>query len=444
MDHPLMNKPLSLSENPVEQDLLARRTAVVPTGAARVTTLVVDRAEGSYLLDPEGRRYLDFTTGIGVMALGHSHPEVLAAAKAQLDKLQHICFAVATYSPYVELCEALARRFPHGERTKAYLMNSGAEAVENAVKIARMATGRPAILCFTEAFHGRTLLGVTLTSKAGYKVGCGPYAPEVYRLQYPNYYRYGDGLSLDAFVERELRRFEQALISVVPASQVAAVLLEVVQGEGGFVPAPVAWLQGLQRICASHGILLICDEVQSGMGRTGAWAGYEHAGITPDLSTWAKALGNGFPIAAVVGRASVMDRTPVGTLGTTYGGNPLACAAALAVLNIMERDDIPGRARHLGELLSARLLALKARSPLVADVRGIGAMLAMELTHGAPHLPATEATKRIEARCFERGLLLILAGAHSNIIRLLIPLTVSEADLARGLDILEQAVLEEV
>jgi len=424
------------------EELLARRDRAVAHGVARLNDLVVESGSGAALVDAAGREVIDFAGGIGTVNAGHCPPLVVAAIQEQAQKLLHTCFHVATYEPYVALCEELVRRFPHGPETRAMLVNSGAEAVENAVKIARLATGRPAVLCFTEAFHGRTLLGLTLTSKVGYKKGAGPFAPEVYRLPYPNHYRYNDGLSLERFVARELERLEDAFVNTVPAERLAAIIIEVIQGEGGFVTAPPAYLRGLRRICDEQGIVLILDEVQSGFCRTGRWASYEHFGITPDVSTWAKSLASGLPLAAVVGRAHLMDAPAPGQLGGTYGGNPVACAAALATIRTLDELDLCARAQVIGERMLARFRALQERCPLVGDVRGLGAMCAMELVHdGNPHHPATAAVKEVIRGALQRGLLLISAGSYSNIIRVLAPLVITDGELERGLDILEDEVL---
>jgi 4-aminobutyrate aminotransferase/(S)-3-amino-2-methylpropionate transaminase len=424
------------------EELLARRDRAVAHGVARLNDLVVESGGGALLCDAAGREVLDFAGGIGTLNAGHCPPRVVAAIQEQAQKLLHTCFHVATYEPYVALCEELVRRFPHGPETRAMLVNSGAEAVENAIKIARLATGRPAVLCFTEAFHGRTLLGLTLTSKVGYKKGAGPFAPEVYRLPYPNHYRYNDGLSLERFVARELERIEDAFVNTVPAERLAAIIIEVIQGEGGFVTAPAAYLRGLRRICDEQGILLILDEVQSGFCRTGRWASYEHFGITPDLSTWAKSLASGLPLAAVVGRAHLMDAPAPGQLGGTFGGNPVACAAALATIETMDELDLCARAEALGLRMLARFHALQERCALIGDVRGLGAMCAMEFVHDRnPHHPATALVKEIIRGALARGLLLISAGSYSNIIRVLAPLVITDAELERGLDILEEEVL---
>jgi 4-aminobutyrate aminotransferase/(S)-3-amino-2-methylpropionate transaminase len=314
--------------------------------------------------------------------------------------------------------------------------------VENAVKIARQATGRPAVLCFTEGFHGRTLLGMSLTSKAGYKTGCGPFAPEIYRLPFPNHYRYGDGLAMDAFVEREIQRLRDAFLNLVSANELAAVLLEPIQGEGGFVPAPLPWLVALRALCDEHGIMLIFDEVQSGFCRVGEWGAYQHFGVVPDISTWAKSLGGGLPISAVVGRAEVMDAAEPGTLGGTYGGNPVACAAALAAIEVMESMDLNARARKIGQSVRARFEALQRRCPAIGDVRGIGAMIGLEFVEdGDPARPAGALVKEIQRGALERGVLMIAAGTHGNIIRILSPLVITDAELDEGLTILEEEIL---
>ena len=424
------------------EELLARRERVVARGVGRMNDVVAVRAAGAVITDAEGHELIDFAGGIGVLNAGHCPPEVVAAVRDQAGELLHTCIHVATYEPYVALCEELTQLLPHGESTKAMLVNSGAEAVENAVKIARLATGRPALLCYTEAFHGRTLLGLTLTSKVGYKQGAGPFAPEVYRLPFPNRYRYGDGLSEQAFLEREIQHLEDAFTHTIPAERVAAILIEPVQGEGGFVPAPAGYLAALRETCDRHGIVLIFDEVQSGFCRTGRWAAYQHAGVTPDLSTWAKSLGSGLPISAVVGRADLMDAPPPGKLGGTYGGNPVACAAALATIRLMRDLDLNARARVVGERLQAAFRTLQERCPAVGDVRGLGAMCAMEFVHhGDPHQPAGDLVADIVRGCRVRGLLILPTGAHANIIRILAPLVIRDDELERGLAILTDEVL---
>ncbi len=414
--------------------LIARRSAVVSLGVGRLNGVALAHAQGAVVTDLEGKEYIDLAAGIGVMNVGHSHPKVVKAIAEQSARLQHACFHVSSYEPYVALCEKLVELFPHGEKTKAMLVNSGAEAVENAIKIARQATGRPSILCFTEGFHGRTLLASSLTSKVGYKLGCGPFAPEIYRLPFPNFFRYGDGLSEEAFIEREIKRLRDTFANTVAADQVAAVILEPVQGEGGFNPVPSAYLGALRQECDQHGILLILDEVQSGFCRTGRWAGYQHSDIVPDISTWAKAMGGGLPISAVLGKAEVMDRARPGTLGGTYGGNPVACAAALAAIEVMESEDLCGRAQAIGQAVRDKLGPLRERCDGVVDLRGIGAMMAIELRSG---------TANVVARCVERGVLVITAGTDGLVLRLLPPLVITNDQLERSLKVVVEEIERE-
>lgn len=423
--------------------LIERRRKVVARGVAQFAgNATAERGQGAMLVDANGREFIDFAGGIGVVNAGHCPPSVVRAIQEQAAKLLHASIHVATYEPYVALCEKLVEVLPHGTNTKAMLANSGAEAVENAVKIARQATGRPAVICYSGGFHGRTLLASTLTSKTRYKTGCGPFAPEVYRLEYPNHFRFGAGLSETAFVERELSRLEDFFLTGVAASSVAAVIIEVVQGEGGFVPAPVGYLQGLRNVCTKHGILLICDEVQSGFFRAGAWAAYQRVNITPDLSTWAKSMGSGLPIAAVLGRADVMDTAQPGTLGGTYGGNPVACAAAQATIDLMRGTDMAAQAERVGSKVRARFEMLRKQCPLLADVRGMGAMVGAEFCYDSnPSKPATDFVTRLTAMCLERGLIVLPASAHGNVIRVLSPLVVDDSTLERGLDILEASAL---
>jgi 4-aminobutyrate aminotransferase/(S)-3-amino-2-methylpropionate transaminase len=402
----------------------------------------VDRATGAKLTDLDGREMIDFASGIGVMNAGHSDPTVVRAITAQAEKLIHTCIHIATYEPYVALCEKLTSLIPHGDSTKAMLVNSGAEAVENAVKIARQATRRPAILCYEGAFHGRTLLGMTLTAKSAYKLNSGPFAPEIYRLPSPDHFRSGDGLTPEKFVERELNRLRNVFVAgPIAAEHVAAIIIEVVQGEGGFVPVHVDYLRGLRRICDEHGILLILDEVQTGFGRTGKWAAFHHSGVVPDLSTWAKAMGGGLPIGAVLGKAEVMDAAEPGTIGGTYGGNPVACASALATIALMESKNLNARAEQMGDRIRARFQELHDKHDFVGDVRGLGAMMAIEFCHERdPERPAAELVARVVAHCRANGVLVLTAGAYKNVIRVLAPLVITDSDLDRGLDAIEAGI----
>jgi len=425
------------------RELIARRNAIVPEGMGMFSPLTIESGKGARIKDVDGKEYIDFAGGIGVLNAGHCPKPVADAIIAQTKKLIHACFPVAIYEPYVKLCEELASLFPHGKKTKVMLTNTGAEAVENAVKIARQATGRQGIVCFTGGFHGRTLLGMTLTSKVGYKIGCGPFAPEVYRFPFPDYYQRNDGLTTDEFVDRELESFEVYLHNMVDATQVAAVILELVQGEGGFVVAPKKYVQGLQRICKAKGILLIVDEVQTGFGRTGRWAAYQHYDITPDISTWAKSMGSGMPIGAVIGRGEIMDKTTKGTLGGTYPGNPVACAASLATLEFMKKVNIERKGTQVGKVVKSFFDELKNDCPAIGDVRGLGAMVAFELVkNGDPHQPDGELCKQLIQACAKKGLLIISAGTSSNIVRVLSPLIISKNDLVKGLQIIRTELLK--
>ncbi len=418
------------------REWIARRDAVVTPGLSRVSDVVAASAKGAIIVDVDGREYIDFAGGIGVMNVGHSDPSVVDAIKRQAELLAHTCFQVATYTQYVELCETLVRVLPHGERTKCLLLNSGAEAVENAIKIARQATGRSGVICYTGAFHGRTLLCSTLTSKVDYKRGCGPFMSDVYRLPFPRR-EAGEKIEESALVERELHRLRRSMKDTVAPESVAAIIIEIVQGESGFHVAPRAYIEGLREFCDVHGIVLIFDEVQSGFGRTGAWAAYEHFGVIPDLSTWAKSMGGGLPISCVIGRASIMDRVAPGTVGGTYGGNPIACAAALATIQAMERMDLNARAASIGRAIRERFERAALRNTAITDVRGVGAMVALEMHEGGDTArPAGAIVKRILDACVERGLLMVAAGIYGNVIRILCPLVITDEQLTRGLDIL--------
>lgn len=425
-------------------ELIKRRERVVCRGVGRISDMTAASAVGATIMDADGKSYIDFAGGIGVMNVGHCDPEVVEAIREQAGRMLHSCIHVATYEPYVELCEMLVEILPHGSDTRVMLVNTGAEAIENAMKIARQATGRPAVICFTGAFHGRTLMALSLTSKLGYKLGCGPFAPEVYRLPYPTV-RPRAGEDEATVSRRELDRLRATFKDTVAAKDVAAIVLELVQGEGGFNVAPRAYVEGLRKICDENGIALVFDEVQTGFCRTGRWAAAEHYGVTPDLSTWAKSMGGGLPISSVIGRAEVMDKASPGTLGGTYGGNPLACAAAMATIRRMRELDLNARAARCGVVIRERFDAIARRVPEVSDVRGLGAMMAIEFCEaGDPAKPATSLVKRIMDVCRERGLLIIPAGVDSNVIRVLSPLVISDGELVRGLDILERAVDDSV
>jgi 4-aminobutyrate aminotransferase / (S)-3-amino-2-methylpropionate transaminase / 5-aminovalerate transaminase len=425
------------------QNLIARRNAIVPEGMGMFTPLTIASGNGALICDVDGKEYIDFAGGIGVLNAGHCPKPVVSAIQRQAGQLLHACFPVAIYEPYVELCETLAKLLPHGKSTKVMLVNSGVEAVENAVKIARQATGKQGIICFTGGFHGRTLLGMTLTSKTGYKIGCGPFAPEVYRIAFPDYYKRGDGLTEKKFIQRELQAFEELLHTTVDATQVAAVIMELVQGEGGFVVAPKEYVQGLRKLCKKHGILFIVDEVQTGFGRTGKWAAYQHYGIVPDISTWAKSMGSGMPIGAVIGRADIMDKTIKGTLGGTYLGNPVSCAASLATIQYMKKINLNAKGNAVGKVVMRFFTALQKECRAIGDVRGLGAMVAFELVkEGDSNKPDAELCKKLIHNCADNGLLIISAGTSGNVIRVLSPLTISTTQLQKGLRILRTQLLK--
>jgi 4-aminobutyrate aminotransferase / (S)-3-amino-2-methylpropionate transaminase / 5-aminovalerate transaminase len=417
-------------EQSASERITADRARFVARGVS-TPRLVVAGAEGARIEDVDGRTYLDFAGGIACQNTGHGYRPVVEAIHEQVDRFLHQCFMVGSYEPYVEVCRRLAELSPcAGPEQKSILLNSGAEAIENAVKIARAATGRPGVVVFENGFHGRTLLTLTMTSKVRpYKAGFGPFAPEVYRAPGPYPYR---GISSNDAIAGLERLFE----SEVDAESVACVVLEPVQGEGGFIPMPPDYPARLAGLCARHGILYVDDEIQSGVGRTGPpWAIQHYDGVEPDLLVSGKSLGGGLPLAAVTGRAELVDAPGPGALGGTFGGNPVACAAAVAVLDAVSAPGFRRRAEELGRTLRAGLDELAARRESVGEVRGLGPMLALELREQVPEL-ARETT----AAAFERGLLLLACGLHGNVLRLLPPLTISDEELADGLAILEESL----
>ncbi len=414
---------------------MARRRAALPAGLGQTYEVFAARAEGAEIWDVEGKRYIDFAGGIAVLNTGHRHPKIVEAVKKQLDLYHHTCFQVLAYEPYVELAERLIALTPGDFAKKAYFLSSGAEAVENAVKIARASTQRQAVIAFGGGFHGRTLLGMALTGKvAPYKAGFGPFPAEIYHAEFPNPLH---GVS----VADALRSVEHLFKYDVEASRVAAIILEPVQGEGGFYVAPPEFAQALRALCDKHGILLIADEVQTGAGRTGTWLACEQWGVAPDLVTMAKSMAGGFPLSAVIGKADIMDKPLPGGLGGTYAGNPLACAAALAVLDVFEEEKLLDRSNTMGQHLTTRLRALAEQHPEIQDVRGLGAMVAIELfKDGDLHQPDPDLTKRVCAEALQRGLVLLSCGLYGNVIRILVPLTASDALLDEGLTLLGEAL----
>ncbi len=412
--------------------LMARRRAAVLNGVATLHPIFVERAAGCSVIDVDGNTFLDFTGGIGVMNAGHADPGVTRAIAEQAARFTHVCFQVMGYDGYVEVAETVARLTPGTFEKRALLLSTGAEAVENAVKIARGATRRSGVLCFEHGFHGRTLLGLTLTGKAApYKAGFGPFAPEVYRLPFPYSYR---GQGVDGPIE-------EALKTLVAPTELAAIIVEPILGEGGFVVPPAAFLHELRALADAHGIVLIIDEVQSGFGRSGKMFAIEHVGIEPDLMTLAKSMGAGMPLAAVVGRASIMDTIAPGGVGGTFGGNPVACAAAIEAMAIVERTVATGHAARLGARLRARLDQLASTLSIIGEVRGVGVMQAMELVRDrATREPASKETSTIVAAARAKGLLLFPAGTYGNVIRFLMPLTMTFEELDEGLDIVESVL----
>ena len=420
-----------------QAELAELRRRYIPRGITTAHPLVVDHAQGAELWDIAGRRYIDFAGGIGVLNVGHGHPHVMEAVRAQLDRVTHTSFQVVMYESYLRLAERLCALAPGDGPKKAIFFSTGAEAVENAVKIARAHTGRPAVISFQGGFHGRTLLALSLTgSVVPYKQNFGPYAPEVYQVPFPYEYR---GWS----TEKALASLDELFESAVAPQRVAAIIIEPVLGEGGFVPAPAAFMHELRALTERHGILLIADEIQSGFGRTGKFFAIEHSGVTPDLVTVAKSLAAGFPLSGVVGRAEVMDAPAPGGLGGTYGGNPVACAAGLAVLDVMRDERLTERAARIGSVVEERMRSWASEHELVGDVRVMGAMAGLELVRDRKtKTPADTETAQILALARERGLILLRAGMHHNVIRTLMPLTIPDDQLDEGLDIIGSALAD--
>ncbi len=424
------------------QELLERRNKVVPQAMALSTAIDAVKASGAVFYTADGKEFIDFSGGIGVLNAGHCPPSVSRAIANQSKKLMHTFFNLLSHEPYIQLAEKLIEILPHGHDTRVMMLSSGAEAVENAIKIARQATGRQGIVCYTGGFHGRTMMGMTLTSKVSYKMGCGPFAPEVYRIPFPDYYHNGKGQNYDDYVQQELINLKKYFSTVVAPENVAAIIIEPVQGEGGFYVTPKLYLQGLRQICDEYGIMLILDEVQSGFGRTGAWAAYQHYDVVPDISTWAKSMGSGIPIACVMGKASVMNKALPGTIGGTYAGNPIACAGSLATIEYMQKIDINQKGKRIGTIINTFFKNLQKICPAIGEVRGLGAMIGIELVKNSdPNQPDTDLTKKLVSACAERGLFLISAGVYGNVIRVLCPLVIPEKQLRHGLTIMKEELL---
>jgi 4-aminobutyrate aminotransferase/(S)-3-amino-2-methylpropionate transaminase len=427
---------------PRSLDWMKRREKAVPRAAYNMTPIFVARAEGAVLEDVDGNQYIDFAGGLGCLNVGHRAPKVVAGLRAQLDRYLHACFHVTPYDGYVRLAERLNAFVPGDFPKKTLLVNTGAEAVENAVKIARAYTRRPAIICFEDAFHGRTLLTLSLTSKTHpYKSGFEPFVGDIYRIPYAYCYRCSYSLqypSCNVFCAHHL---EDTFKRVVAAESVAAVVVEPVLGEGGFVAPPREFFQLLQETCARHKILFIADEVQTGLGRTGSLFACEQYGITPDILVTAKSLGGGMPIASVTGRAEIMDVPGAGALGGTFGANPLSCEAALAVIEMFERENLASRASILGKKFSARAQTWQRQFEIIGDVRGLGAMRAIEFVRSREtREPAEEETKKILRYCYEHGVIVLSAGSYGNVIRLLVPFTITDEQFEEGMAVLEAGI----
>jgi 4-aminobutyrate aminotransferase/(S)-3-amino-2-methylpropionate transaminase len=420
---------------PRSQEILARKAQVVAEPLSIVVPVVIDHGEGATLTDVDGNTFIDFTGGVGCLNVGHANPRVVEAVQEQAAKFLHTDFTIVPYEVYVTLAERLIALSPFSGPAKAAFFNAGTEAIENAIKFARSYTRRPAVIAFEGGFHGRTLLAMSMTSKTHpYKAGLGPFAPEVYRMPFAQDYRGPDSAEALAALER-------ALVTHVAAESVAAIVVEPIQGEGGFVVAPREFMAGLRRICDDNGIVLVVDEVQTGFGRTGKMFAIEHYGIEPDLITVAKSIAGGLPLSGVIGKAEIMDSPGDSAIGGTYVGNPVAQAAALAVLDVFEEDGLVERAAAVGETIRARMDAWAARWTAIGDARGLGAMLAIELVHDRETKdPAPELASAVVEAAAERGLLLLKSGIYSNCIRVLVPFVISDAELDEALGVWEQAL----
>jgi 4-aminobutyrate aminotransferase/(S)-3-amino-2-methylpropionate transaminase len=418
-------------------DLHKRRIAAIPRGVGNSLAVYAERARNAELWDVEGRRYVDFASGIAVVNTGHVHPQVKAAMAAQLEKITHGCFQVTPYESYIALAEALNKLAPGPTPKKTIFLSTGAEAVENAIKIARYATKRSAVIAFTGGFHGRTLACIALTGKVQpYKAGFGPMLPEVFHVPFPMAYH---GVT----PEQSLAAIENLFKADVDPARVAAIIIEPVQGEGGFYIAPPDFLRSLRALCDKHGILLIADEIQTGFARTGKTFAIEHAGIEPDLMTVAKSIAGGVPLSAVIGKAEIMDAPVVGGLGGTFAGSPLACAAGLAVLEVLEKEGLNRRSEQMGARLASSLRQMQAKFPCIGEIRQLGMMVAIELVKNRrADAPDAELTKAVVQAAGRRGLILLSCGVYSNVIRILAPLTIPEAQLEEGLQLLEQSLAE--
>ncbi|WP_126427863.1 4-aminobutyrate--2-oxoglutarate transaminase [Brevibacillus marinus] len=425
---------------PNAQALLRKKEQSVPRGPFNTVTSFAARGEGALLTDVDGNTFIDFAGAIGTLNAGHCPPKVVDALKEQLDKYIHPCFHVMMYEPYITLSEKLNQITPGSHAKKTFFLNSGAEAVENAIKIARKYTGRKAVISFERGFHGRTLLGMSLTSKVNpYKHGFGPFAPDVYKMPYPYYFRSPEGMTPEEVDREILGKLEEFFLVEVAADEVAAIIMEPVQGEGGFVIPSKRFVRGVKQICEKHGILFIADEIQTGFGRTGKMFAMEHFGVVPDLMTMSKSIAAGLPISAVTGRAEIMDAPEPGQIGGTYGGSPLGCVAALKVIELMEEDNLLERSNAIGERITSRFKRIQEKHEAIGEVRGLGAMVAVELVKDrASKAPDDALTGRIVQECIRRGVIVLSAGLFKNVIRFLTPLVITDEQLEEALDIIEE------
>lgn len=432
---------------PKAQEIISRREKAVPSAIRCGYPVVMKRAEGAMIEDVDGNRFLDWIGGVGVLNIGHCHPEVVEAVKLQVDRYFHGMFNVVTHTGYVELAEKLGSIAPvRGEHAKAFFTNSGAEADENAVKIAKAFTKRPNIIVFSGAFHGRTLLTMSMTSKKAYAVGMGPFPDGIYRAQFPYYYRNPAGMPEEKACEYYMDSIRDVFEQCAPADTIAAIVMEPLQGEGGFIPAPIEWIRAVRELCDENGILLIADEVQTGFCRTGRMFATEYwkeAGIQPDIIATAKSIAAGVPLSAIIARDEIMEAPAPGTIGGTFGGNALACAAALKTVEVMERDNLAGRSLEIGEKVMKRYEAMKEKYECVGDVRGLGGMIGIEFVKDKESKePDAALTSAIINECASHGLLVEGAGTWNNVIRFLAPLVITDAQLEAGLDIVEAAVVK--
>ncbi|SEO95704.1 4-aminobutyrate--2-oxoglutarate transaminase [Paenibacillus sp. OV219] len=427
---------------PAARRLLESRRQFVPQGLSNLAPIFVQKAQGALVTDVDGNVFLDFAGAIGSLNVGHCPTEVVEALQRQAEQYIHSCFHVAMYEPYVKLAEKLAAITPGSFAKKTILLNSGAEAVENAVKIARKFTGKPGIVSFSRGFHGRTLLGMSLTSKVKpYKFQMGPYAPATYKAMYPYPLYRPEGMTEEAYASFCVEQFEQFLLTEAAPEELAAVIMEPVQGEGGFIIPPISYVKGIFEICRKNGILFISDEIQTGFGRTGTMFASTQFGIEPDLITMSKSLAAGVPISAVTGRAEIMDAPSTGEIGGTYGGSPLGCVAALAVIELIERERLCERAVQIGEQIRSFFETLRQQYPIIAEVRGLGAMCALEFTDPATGEPLKGFVAKLVKACYESGVIVLSAGIYGNVLRFLTPLVMTDEQLHEGLQIIKDAII---